>query len=163
MAFLKHILSRLRALLEHSRGWPYAGRTAFALALITMLLAVTQGRHLDKPAEVVGYEVRDGKLIAEQGVAPAGPILKTVSVLLPYLDMWMLVGGAVYVFILLRQWGNVRKLVVPTWVAAVSIAACAVSSDIARQLGAMQMTEMGEPVALAAYWLKLALLVLATL
>mgnify|MGYP001424694006 CR=1 FL=1 len=27
----------------------------------------------------------------------------------------------------------------------------------------MQMTEMGEPVALAAYWLKLALLVLATL
>ena len=163
MSWLQQILSKLRALLEHSRTWPYAGRTAFALALITMLLAVTQGHHLENPAEVTGYEMRDGQLVAEQGVAPAGMVLKVVSTLLPYLEMWMLVGGAVYVFILLRQWGNVRKLVFPTWFAALSIAACAISSDIARQLGAMQMTEMGEPAALGAYWVKLSLLLLASL
>jgi LPS export ABC transporter permease LptG len=163
MSWLQQILSKLRALLEHSRTWPYAGRTAFALALITMLLAVTQGHHLENPAEVTGYEMRDGQLVAEQGVAPAGTVLKVVSTLLPYLEMWMLVGGAVYVFILLRQWGNVRKLVFPTWFAALSIAACAICSDIARQLGAMQMTEMGEPAALGAYWVKLSLLLLASL
>ncbi len=163
MAFLNHALTKLRALMERVRTVPYAGRSAFALALITMLLAATQGRHLDNPAEVVGYDVRDGQLIAEQGVAPAGPVLKTVSVLLPYLDMWMLVGGAVYVFILLRQWGNVAKLILPSWIAAISVAAWAVNDDIARQLGAMQMTEMGEPVAFAAYWLKLVLLFVATL
>ena len=162
MSWLQQILSKLRALLEHSRTLPYAGRTAFALALITMLLAVTQGHHLENPAEVTGYEMRDGQLVAEQGVAPAGMVLKVVSTLLPYLEMWMLVGGAVYVFILLRQWGNVRKLVFPTWFAALSIAACAISSDIARQLGSMQMTEMGEPAALGAYWVKLSLLLLAS-
>jgi LPS export ABC transporter permease LptG len=53
--------------------------------------------------------------------------------------------------------------VFPTWFAALSIAACAISSDIARQLGSMQMTEMGEPAALGAYWVKLSLLLLASL
>ena len=163
MTWLQHIMPKLRALMERVRALPYAGRSAFALALITMLLAVTQGRHLENPAEVVGYEVRDGQLIAEEGVAPAGPVLKIVSVLLPYLNMWMLVGGAVYVFILLRQWENVRKLILPTWFAAFSVAAWALNNDIASQLGAMQMTEMGEPVAFAAYWLKLVLLFVATL
>jgi len=163
MTWLQHIFRPLRALVQRVRSWPYAGRSAFSAALIVMLLAFTQGHHLDHPPDVVGYELRGGRLVAEQGVAPAGPVIKTVSVLLPYLDRWMLVGGAVYVFILLRQWGNVRKLVLPTWVAAPSVAAWAVCADIARQLGAMQMTEMGEPPALAAYWGKLAMLVLATL
>lgn len=61
-------------------------------------------------------------------------MLKTVSLLLPYLDTWMLVGGAVYLFILLRQWG-IPKLVFPTWVAGLSVAAWAICSDIAHQLG----------------------------
>lgn len=163
MPWFQHILSTLRALIARSRTWRYAGRSAFALALIAMLLAVTQGHHLDNPADVAGYEMREGKLVSEQGVSPAGPVLRTVSILLPYLDMWMLVGGAAYLFIVLRQWGNVRKLIVPTWVAGPSIAAWGVCSDLAQHLGTMQMTEMGEPPALAAYWMKLALLVIATL
>ncbi len=163
MTRLQQITRPLRAVARRVRSWPYAGRSAFSAALIVMLLAFTQGHHLNHPPDIAGYEVRGGKLIADEGVGPAGPILKTVSVLLPYLDRWMLVGGAVYVFILLRQWGNVRKLVLPTWVAAPSVAAWAVCTDIAQQLGGMQMTEMGEPPAMAAYWVKLGMLVLASL
>lgn len=131
------------------------------MALLVMLLLVTQGHHLDHPPDVAGYDVQAGKLIAQQGVKPAGAVLKTVSLVLPYLDTWMLVGGAVYLFILLRQWGNPPKLVFPTWVAAISVAAWAISSDIAHQLGAMQMTEMGEPLAMTAYWIKMVMIYLA--
>lgn len=152
---------KLRSVAHRVRTWPYVGRSVFALALLVMLLLVTQGHHLDHPPSVTGYDIQAGKLVAQQGVGPAGPILRTVSLVLPYLDTWMLVGGAVYLFILLRQWGNPPKLVFPTWVAGLSVAAWAMSSDIARQLGAMQMTEMGEPLAMTAYWTKIAMIYLA--
>lgn len=161
MSWLPVILSKLRALQKRSRKWPYAGRITFTLAVIVMLLLVTQGHHLDNPADITGYDVRDGRLIAEQGGPPPGAALKLVAVLLPYLDQWMVVGGVVMVFILLRQWGNLRKLTLPCWIAALSVAAWAVCTDIAHHLGAMQMTEMGEPMAFTAYWVKLVLLVVA--
>lgn len=150
------------------RGWarvralPYVGRSAFVLALAAMLLLATQRHHLENPAEVAGYDVREGRLISQDG-APAGPLLSVVSLLLPYLEKWMLVGGAVYLFILMRQWGNPRKLVFPTWVAAPSVALWAVCSDIALHFGPMQMTEMGEPPAMAAYGLKLGMVFVAAL
>jgi hypothetical protein len=161
MSHVPHLLRPVRAVAHRARTWPYLGRTAFALALIAMLLAWTQGHHLDHPPDVVGYELQNGRLVALQGVGPAGPVLKAVSLLLPYLDRWMLVGGAVYVFILLRQWGNPRKLVFPTWVAAFSVALWAMATDMAQQLGNMQMTEMGEPPVMAAYWWKLVMMVIA--
>jgi|JI6StandDraft_1071083.scaffolds.fasta_scaffold07864_5 LPS export ABC transporter permease LptG len=163
MSWLRDFLIRLRALQKRSRRWPYAGRITFALALIAMLLLVTQGHHLDNPADITGYDLRNGKLVAEQGGPPPGPILKFVSVVLPYLDKWMLVGGLVFITILLRQWGYLRKLIVPTWIAGVSIAAWAIGTDIAHQLGVAQMTELGEPFAIAAYWVKLVLLLLGVL
>lgn len=162
MTWLSPILKKSRAIAHRVRTWPFLGRSAFSLGLLVMLLLVTQGHHLDHPPEVAGYEVQAGKLVAQQGVSPAGPLLKTVSLLLPYLDIWMLVGGAVYLFVLLRQWGNPHKLIFPSWVAAISVAAWAMSSDIARQIGAMQMTEMGEPLAMSAYWVKMGMIYLAT-
>lgn len=163
MTWLSPILKKSRAIAHRVRTWPFLGRSAFALALLVMLLLVTQGHHLDHPPEVVGYEIQAGKLVAQQGVGPAGPLLKTVSLLLPYLDTWMLVGGAVYLFVLLRRWGRPEKLILPSWVAAISVAAWAMSSDIARQIGAMQMTEMGEPLAMTAYWVKIAMIYMATI
>lgn len=163
MPNLKDTLAKLRVLQRRSRRWPYAGRITFALALIAMLLLVTQGHHLDNPADISGYDLRGGKLVSEQGGPPPGPVLKFVSVVLPYLDKWMLVGGVVFITILLRQWGNLRKLVVPTWSAGLSVAAWAVCTDIAHQLGVAQMTELGEAFAFAAYWVKLVLLSLGVL
>jgi LPS export ABC transporter permease LptG len=161
MTWLPTLLKKLRMLAHRVRVWPYLGRSAFSLALLVMILLVTQGHHLDHPPEVAGYDIQAGKLIAQQGVSPAGPVLKIVSVFLPYLDMWILVGGAVYLFILLRQWGNPPKLVFPTWVASISVAAWAIGSDIAHQLGAMQMTELGEPLAMTAYWMKMVMIYVA--
>ena len=86
-----------------------------------------------------------------------------VSLMLPYLDLWMVVGGGVFVFILLRQWGNPKKLVVPSWVAGPSIAAWAAAKDIALQLGNLQISALGEPPAMEAYGLKLGMIVLAAL
>ena len=126
-----------------------------------MILAWTQGHHLDHPPEVVGYELQHGELVAQQGARPVGPLIRAVSLMLPYLDQWMLVGGGVFVFVMLRQWGNVRKLVLPAWVAAVSVAAWAIASDLAQSLGNMQMSEMGEPPAVTAYWVKLGMIALA--
>jgi LPS export ABC transporter permease LptG len=163
MLWLQDLLTKLRALQHRSRRWPYAGRITFLLALIAMMLLITQGHHLVNPADITGYDLRDGRLVAEQGGPPPGPALKFVSVVLPYLDKWMLVGGFVLISIFFRQWGNLKKLVLPAWVAGVSIAAWGVCTDIAHQLGAMQMTEMGEPLAFSAYYLKLVLLVAATL
>ncbi len=157
------VLSKLSAFAHRVRTWPFLGRSAFSLALLTMLLMATQGHHLDHPAEVAGYDLQNGKLIAQQGVGPAGPVLKSVSLFLPYLEQWMIVGGAVYIFILLRQWGNPRKLVLPSWVAAPSVAMWAIASDIARQLGTLQMTEMGEAPAMTAYWIKLGMILIAGL
>lgn len=153
--------SPLRRLAHRVRTWPYLGRSAFVLSLLAMLLLATQGHHLDHPPEVAGYDLEAGKLVAQQGVAPAGPVLRAVSLLLPYLDRWMLVGGAVLLFVLLRQWGNPRKLVFPTWVAALSVAAWAIAADIAGQLGTLQVTEMGEPILLGAYWVKMGMILLA--
>jgi LPS export ABC transporter permease LptG len=161
MTWLYPFLKKLRAVAHRVRTWPFLGRSAFSLALLVMILLATQGHHLDHPPEVAGYDIQAGKLVAQQGVGPAGPVLKTVSLLLPYLDSWMLVGGAVYLFILLRQWGNPPKLVFPSWVASISVAAWAISSDIAHQLGAMQMTEMGEPLAMTAYWMKMVMIYVA--
>lgn len=163
MTWLQRLFRPFAALAQRVRSWRYAGRSAFSAALIVMLLAVTQGHHLAHPPDIVGYEVRGGTLVAADGVGQAGPVLRAVSVLLPYLDRWMLVGGAVFIFILFRQWGNIRKLVVPTWVAAPSVAAWALCTDIAQQLGTMQLTEMGEPPAMAAYWVKLVMLVISPL
>ncbi|TDU70978.1 LPS export ABC transporter permease LptG [Prosthecobacter fusiformis] len=161
MTWLPTLLKKLRLIAHRVRVWPFLGRSAFSLALLIMILLATQGHHLDHPPEVVGYDIQSGKLVAQQGVQPAGPILKTVSLMLPYLDIWILVGGAVYLFVLLRRWGNPPKLVFPTWAAALSVAAWAISSDIAHQLGAMQMTELGEPLAMTAYWIKMVMIYLA--
>ncbi len=163
MSWTRHIIHRLRELQMRSRRWPYAGRITFALALIAMLLLVTQGHHLDNPADIAGYDFQNGQLVAERGGPPPSTSLKVISILLPYLDRWMLVGGLVYVSILLRQWGVTRKLILPSWVAAFSVAAWAVATDIAHQLGVMQMTELGEPLSLTAYYGKLLLLALAPL
>lgn len=162
-SWLQSATDKLRALQKRSRRWPYAGRITFALALIAMLLLVTQGHHLDNPADITGYDLRNGKLVAEQGGPPPGPVLRFVSVVLPYLDKWMLVGGLVFISILLRQWGNLKKLIVPIWGAGISVAAWALCSDIAHQLGVAQMTELGEPFAISAYWVKLVLLLLGIL
>ncbi len=163
MPWLLDTLIKIRALQKRSRRWPYAGRITFLLALIAMMLLITQGHHLVNPADITGYDLRGGRLVAEQGGPPPGPTLKFVSVVLPYLDKWMIVGGFVLISIFFRQWGNLKKLVLPSWFAGVSIAAWGVCTDIAHQLGAMQMTEMGEPLAFAAYYLKLGLLALAIL
>ena len=163
MSWLHHLSRPTRAVAHRARTWPYLGRTAFALSLLAMLLAWTQGHHLDHPPDVAGYEMQDGKLVAEQGGGQAGPVLRTVSLLLPYLDRWMIVGAVVYVFVLLRRWGHPRELLFATWVGAISVAAWAVATDLAHQLGRMQMTEMGEPPAMAAYWVKLAMIVMAML
>ncbi|SKA85298.1 LPS export ABC transporter permease LptG [Prosthecobacter debontii] len=161
MTWLSPIPKKLRAVAHRVRTWPFLGRSAFSLALLVMLLLITQGHHLDHPPEVAGYEVQAGKLVAQSGVGPAGPLLKTVSLVLPYLDTWMLVGGLVYVFVLLRRWGHPSELVMPSWVASFSVAAWAICSDIAHQLGAMQMTEMGEPPAMTAYWMKIVMIYVA--
>lgn len=163
MKGLQRLLNGVGRLAARLRTWPYLGRTAFAAGLLAMVFLASQRHHLENPAEVAGYDVRGGRLVAEAGAPAAGPLLRTVSLLLPYLDSWMLVGGGIYVFILLRQWGNPRKLVVPSWVAGVSVAAWAAGADIAQHLGPMQMTELGEPPVLSAYWLKLAMIVLAAL
>lgn len=163
MTWFRSMLAKLHALQQRSRTWPYAGRITFSLALIAMLLLVTQGHHLDNPADITGYDTLGGRLVAEQGAAPAGPALRFVSVALPYLDQWMLVGGIVFITILLRQWGHVQKLVTPSWVAGVSVALWAVCKDMAIHLGVAQVTELGEPFAEFAYWVKLVLLALAIL
>jgi LPS export ABC transporter permease LptG len=163
MIWLQHLFRALRAVAHRARTWPYLGRSAFALGLIVMLLAWTQGHHLDHPPEVVGYELQNGELVAHEGVRPVGPLIKAVSLMLPYLDFWMQVGGVLFVFVLLRQWGNVRKLVFPAWVAAVSVAAWAIATDLASRFGNMQMSEMGEPPAVSAYWVKLGMILLASL
>lgn len=127
-----------------------------------MLLAVTQGHHLDHPPEVPGYEVQGGKLIAQQGVAPAGPLLRASSLTLPYLDLWMPIGGVLFLFMLLRRWGHPEKLVIATWLAAISVAAWAIAGDVVDQVGNVQMTEMGQPPAMIAYGIKLGMTALAS-
>jgi LPS export ABC transporter permease LptG len=164
MTWLQNSLRTLQTLQKRSRQIPYLGRCTFALGLLVMLLLVTQGHHLDNPPEIQGYEVRDGQLIAEAGTAqPASPLLRWVSISLPYLNAWMLIGGGVFISILLRQWGHLRKLVVPLWVAGISVAAWAVAQDLALHLGTMQLSEMGEPPATTAYGIKLGFLIVATL
>lgn len=163
MKGLQRLLQGAGRLVERLRSWPYLGRSAFVAGLLAMVFLASQRHHLENPAEVAGYDVRGGRLVAEEGAPVAGPILRTVSLLLPYLDTWMLVGGGIFIFILLRQWGNPPKLVFPTWVAGVSVAAWAVCADIAQHLGPMQMTELGEPPVLPAYWLKLGMIAIAAL
>lgn len=163
MSCTRHIFHLLRELQIRSRKWPYAGRITFALALMGMMLLVKEGHHLDNPVDIAGYDFQNGRLVAEQGGPPPSALLNDISIVLPYLDRWMILGGLVYVSILLRQWGVTRKLVVPSWVAATSVAAWAVATDIAHQLGVMQMTELGEPLSFSAYYGKLLLLATAPL
>lgn len=158
MIILTQIQSKLSRLQARARRWPYAGRITFLLGLILMLLLINQEHHLSNPATITGYNLQNGKLTAEHGGEPPSVVLKYVSIILPYLDTWIIVGGIIMVSIFSRQWGILKKLVLPSWLAGASIGLWACCRDIADQVGSMQMTEMGEPMAFGAYWLKLVLL-----
>ncbi len=163
MKLIDQALNTLLLMIQKVRTWPFLGRTSFVVGLALMLLAWTQGHHLDHPSDVPGYASEQGVLKPLPGVAPPSRLLQQVASLLPYLDRWMLIGGAVYLFVMFRHWPDARKMQFPTWVAAISVALWAIATDLVQQLGNMQLTEMGEPPAIGAYTIKLVLIAVAML
>ncbi len=91
---------------------------------------------------------------------PTEPIL-CLRYLVPYLGLWLLVGGVVFHVAILRAWPNSRRIAKPVWSACFFIALWAVCADLSDHLEYLEISITGEPATPIAYYIKLFMIVLA--
>ena len=141
------------------RGARAISGPATIVGVIIVLFMQWQGTLVpvdDAPRNAIELLERKGWL------PPTVPIL-ALRYLLPYLELWLLVGGVVLHVALLRAWPDVRRMVRPFWVASLFLATWAIASDLSNHLEYVEISVTGEPVAALAYRMKLVMIGLACL
>jgi len=114
----------------------------------------------------IGQPVDDSPRNATELLERAGWVPPTVPILilrylLPYLEMWLLVGGVVFHLALFRAWPNIRRMVRPVWAACLFFAAWSIASDLSTHLEETVISVTGQPTAPSAYFVKLVMIGLA--
>lgn len=160
MRLLDPLLNIMTGLWRGLRALPYAGTLALLLAVVIMMIAQAMGYHQGRLPWMPesGADLMNVKDWQE----PSRSLL-FFYYLLPYLKLWALLGGIVYHIVFLRAIPHVEKLLWPTWIACGFIAFWAVCNDLNDQLEYARLTVMGEPASVAAYAMKLAMIVLVCL
>lgn len=138
---------------------PYLGRSSFVIALGLLIVAISQDWHRTHPDEDVDQAIE----MAARSNQPVPLGIQRLARILPYLNLWIFIGSAVLLLVLWRRWSQPKRLQFPLTVAAFSIAAWAIASELVEYIAHAQMTEMGEPPVQAAFYFKQVLLALAIL
>lgn len=149
-------LQRVIQAWQKARELPYLGRGSFAVAIGLLILSIMLGWHRTHPDDEVGAAIQRAQL-AEISVPKSILVLANV---LPYLNLWVTLGVPVLLLVIWRRWGDLKHLMFPVSVAAVSVALWAIASDLVEYIAHSQMTEMGEPPAPVAFAFKLVLIAL---
>lgn len=160
MSLLSPFSTFLSALWRLLRAIPHAGSGSLLIAVIAMLVAQSMGYH---ERHLPWMPVSGSDLVNVKDWQEPSRALLALYYLLPYLKLWALLGGVVYHIVLLRALPRIEKLLWPTWIACGFLAIWGVCSDVTDQLEYARITVMGEPPSLAAYWGKLAMIVLVCL
>jgi len=149
-------LQRVIQAWQKARELPYLGRGSFAVAIGLLILSIMLGWHRTHPDDDVGAAIQQAQL-AEISVPKSILVLANV---LPYLNLWVTLGLPVLLLVIWRRWGDLKRLMFPVSVAAVSVALWAIASDLVEYIAHSQMTEMGEPPAPVAFAFKLVFIAL---
>lgn len=158
---LEPLLKPLNALWKWVRTTPHVSGIALLLAVLLMLL-LQAGEFCppfdDSPAN--GSEWMQRRF--RGWVPPTTPILY-LRYLVPYLSLWLLVGGVVFHLALLRAWPDSRRIVKPVWFASFFIGLWAIASDLSDHLEYVEISVSGEPASPVSYYAKLLMIGLACL
>jgi LPS export ABC transporter permease LptG len=129
----------------------------FVAGVAWILFQQGQGYHEAFVPEIPSSAAEYAAMV-KRGWSPPSQIMLGLDYLMPYLDLWIRIGGLIYLLVLIRRWPDTGRMVMPSWIAAGFLAAWTVAGDLAEYLlSSSQMTEMGEPPAYAAYAFKILL------
>lgn len=140
-----------------ARELPYVGRSAFAFAVVWLVVAIGLGWHRTHPDDVAGEAIQQAR--QAQMAVPASILV--LSRILPYLNLWVSIGVPLLLIVIWRRWGDLRRLMPPVSIASGSIAIWAIASELVDYIAHAHMTEMGEPPAPIAFGFKLFFIFLA--
>jgi LPS export ABC transporter permease LptG len=152
-------LQRVIQAWQKARELPYLGRGSFTVAITLLIISMLMGWHRTHPDDAVDAALQQAQ-VAQLDV-PQGILI--LSKVLPYLNLWVRLGVPVLLLVIWRRWGDLRRLMFPVSVAAVSMAVWSIASDLVDYIAHSQMTEMGEPPAPTAFAFKLVFIALVYL
>lgn len=144
-------LKKLLHARHKAREIPYVGRSAFAFAVVWLLVAIALGWHRTHPDDAAGEAIQ----LARQAQLAVPPSILVLSRVLPYLNLWVSIGVPLLLVVIWRRWGDMRRLMPPVSIASGSIALWAIASELVDYIAHAHMTEMGEPPAPIAFGFKL--------
>ena len=144
---------------QKARELPYLGRSSFAVAIALLILSMLMGWHRTHPDDAVDAALQQAQ--QSQMDVPQGILI--LSRVLPYLNLWVRLGVPVLLIVIWRRWGDLRRLMLPVSIAAVSMAVWAIASDLVDYIAHSNMTEIGEPPVPLAFAFKLVFIALVFL
>lgn len=156
---LEWLTRPMAGLWQWVRKTPHLSGVCTLLAVGVVLFLQSRGFHEqfdDSPRNAIEWSERKG------WVPPTEAIL-WLKFLVPYLGIWLVVGGVVFHLAMLRALGNVKRMVRPVWVAALFLAGWAVASDLSEHLVYLEISFSGEPATPISYNLKLVMIAMACL
>lgn len=155
MSVFPHAARLIAALWRWVRTCPHLGSYVFLAGVAWLLYQQAQGYH-EAIVPAMPGSAAEYLAMAKRGWTEPTPVMLALDYLLPYLNLWMRIGGLIYVLVLIRRWPDTGRMVLPSFIAAGFLSAWTVAVDLAQHLlNSSQMTEMGEPPAYVAYTFKL--------
>ena len=159
MSWLDPIFRFTNAIWRWLRTAPHLTAWSLFVAVLVMLGLQVLGYH----ERYVPWVPADGvELNAQKGWPEPSRLLLALNYLMPYLKLWALAGGVVFHIMLLRSMPHLERMERPTWIACGFLALWALLNDVQDKLIYNQLTILGEPPSLAAYILKLGMIVIIT-
>ena len=147
----KPLLDTLSFLWKRVRSTPHVSGLALLTSVLVMLFLQSQDFYSpfdDSPRNGV-------ELLQQRGWVPPTFLILCLRYLVPYLGLWLMVGGIVFHIALLRAWPNPRRLAKPVWFACFFVTLYVVASDLSTHLEYTEISVTGEPPVFTAYLVKL--------
>jgi LPS export ABC transporter permease LptG len=153
----KPLLSTLSLLWKWLRATPHVSGMALLTSVLVMLFL--QSQDFCTPFD---DSPRNGsELLQLRGWVPPTYLILCLRYLVPYLGLWLVVGGVVFHLALLRAWSDPIRLAKPVWFASFFVTLYAISSDLSTHLEYVEISVTGEPPVFAAYLVKLVMIGIA--
>ena len=159
MSWLDPIYRLTNALWRWLRKAPHLTAWSLFAAVLVMLGLQALGYH----ERYMPWLPADGvEMNAQKGWPEPSRMLLALNYLMPYLKLWALAGGVVYHIMLLRSMPHVERMERPTWIACGFLTLWAVLNEVQDKLIYNQLTILGEPTSMAAYLVKLGMIIVIT-
>ena len=147
--------TKLLSILWHSlRRLPHLGSLSFLAVLIVLGVCQYKGYHVKFMPPPIS-RIDD----LPKGWEPTPEWVNMVLYLRPYLTLFMLLGGVVYHIVIIRAYPNVRRMLLPTWIAAFVLTFWAVGGSLFERWEMSRIEARGEEFSIGAYGIHIGFLV----